>query len=159
MFYFNKIRMKYSILLISVMALFLMGCAGNGVQSVPTGDWGISAQANEKEKSFPGLTRDADSTKEKGRANRIGVAKRGRFILDKENNMPGLMRPIIIERVKSKIQEALDSGDITEAQAEEKRAAVEQKSAMLDKKIGQKRMEHAKKGESKPMDKAKSRRK
>ena len=158
MFFFNKIQMKYSILLISIMALFLMGCAGNGVQSVPTGDWGISSQNNEDLKSLPVLTRDADFTKEKGRVNRIDAAKRGRFILAKRKKMPGLRRPINIEDIEAKIQEALDSGDITKEQAEEKRTAVEKKAAIWDMKKGERKpMEHMKKGERKPLEKAKSR--
>ena len=152
MFYFNKIGMKYYILLISAIALFLMGCAGSGVQSVPTDDREISLQDKENLKSSSVLTRDTNSIKGKGRLNRIDVAKRRHSILAKRKKMSALRRPINVEDLEAKIQGSLDSGDITNEQAEEKRAAIEKRSAIWDKKGGRKPMDDVKKGGRKPKE-------
>ena len=150
--------MKYYLLIISVLALFLMGCAGTGVQSVPTGDWGISSQDNKEVISLPVLTVDSDIAKEQGEVKRTDVAKHSRFILAKRKKMLTRRKPINIENIEIKIQAAIDSGDITEHQAEEKRAAVARISAILDKKGGLKPMEHVK-GGHKPMEHVKGRHK
>ena len=93
----------------------------------------------------------SNSIKGKGRLNRIDVAKRRHSILAKRKKMSALRRPINVEDLEAKIQGSLDSGDITNEQAEEKRAAIEKRSAIWDKKGGRKPMQKAKSGRRKRM--------
>ena len=53
-------------------------------------------------------------------------------ILAKRKKMSTLRRPINVEDLEAKIQGALNSGDITNEQAEEKRAAIEKRSEIWD---------------------------